>query len=89
MATLTKAGSMHDHTRKNLYRTALLSLRRLHRRFQHLREHGKVSVEAAQCVSDALSCLRRSNDLYKSGSLQLSATTPPAKTTKLRKKSPR
>lgn len=56
---------MHDRTKKNLYRTALLSLRRLHKQFQHLREHGKVSVETAQCVSDALSCLRRSHDLYK------------------------
>jgi hypothetical protein len=56
---------MHDRTKKNLYRSALLSLRRLQKQFQQLREDGKVSVEAAQCLSDALSCLRRSHDLYK------------------------
>jgi len=56
---------MHDRTKKrNLFRDALMSLQRLHKRFLMLQAHGKVSTEATQCVRDALSCLRRSNDLY-------------------------
>jgi hypothetical protein len=66
---------MHDRTKKSLYRHALLSLRRLHRRFQLMQARGQVSIEAAQCVRDALSCLRRSHDLYRTEARALSATT--------------
>lgn len=84
---------MQDRTKKNLYRDALLSLRRLHKRFQHLHEHGKVSIEATQCVRDALSCLRRSNDLYRTDCEAVLVAAPKAapvrRTAAARKKSRR
>ncbi len=73
---MSQAGTMQDRTKKkNLFRDALLSLQRLHKRFQLLQEHGKVSTEATQCVRDALSCLRRSNDLYRTENDGVAVTT--------------